>query len=217
MEHLPTENKPPDPVDRHTLCLPIHSKKTIVHAGDEGFSEELRRNFHTTETNANERLVKLKTKLRTASTEEFWSLLMVEMCAITDSQYGFVAKRILVDDQSAAVEMPAIGEEGSCLMGVAFYFNDGHGTEKMFRDYEYSAYGAPCGSMRHDKVFLLTERLSEFFPNNPNMLPFPAEAYLGIPLFAEEKCFAHFGVMWSPEGVSRRKLSWGYLEMLLHS
>ena len=40
---------------------------------------------------------------------------------------------------------------------------------------------------------------------------------MGIPLFAEGKCFAHFGLMWGKEGASRRELSWGYLEMLLHS
>ncbi|KAG9656216.1 hypothetical protein KCU64_g6022, partial [Aureobasidium melanogenum] len=70
--------------------------------------------------------------------------------------------------------------------------------------------------MRHDKVFVVPEKVSEMFANNPNKLPISAEAYLGIPLFADGKCFAHFGVIWSVEGASKRKLSWAFIEMFLH-
>ncbi|KAK5003049.1 hypothetical protein LTR28_010649, partial [Elasticomyces elasticus] len=72
--------------------------------------------------------------------------------------------------------------------------------------------------MRHDKIFIIPERLNDFIgPANPNKLPFPGEAYMGVPLFAEGKCFAHFGVMWSAEGAAKRQLSWAYLEMMFHS
>lgn len=142
---------------------------------------------------------------------------MEGMTTITGAQYGFVAKRILVDDQDSAVEMPPIGEPGSCLLGVAFYYNDGRELKNLHRDYKYLAYGAPCHHMKHDKVFLIPNGLPNFITNNPNNFPFPTEAYLGVPLFAEGKCFAHFGMMWTKEALKTKPLSWGLTEMLLHS
>ncbi|KAK4905636.1 hypothetical protein LTR66_017793, partial [Elasticomyces elasticus] len=54
--------------------------------------------------------------------------------------------------------------------------------------------------------------------NNPNNLPFEPEAYLGVPLFAEGKCYAHFGMMWTKEGFETGpQLSWGFMEMFMHS
>jgi signal transduction histidine kinase len=44
-----------------------------------------------------------------------------------------------------------------------------------------------------------------------------SEAFIGVPLFTEEKCFAHFGMIWSSEGASTRKLGWSFIEMFLHS
>ena len=66
---------------------------------------------------------------------------MEEMCDIVGAQCGFVAKRVLVDDENTAVEMPPIGEPGSCLLGVAFYLNGGHAVKQMYHDYRYHAYG----------------------------------------------------------------------------
>lgn len=54
-------------------------------------------------------------------------------------------------------------------------------------------------------------------PNNPNALPFTSEAYIGVPLFYEGKCFAHFGMIWSDEGAKKKDLGWGFIEMFLHS
>jgi hypothetical protein len=72
--------------------------------------------------------------------------------------------------------------------------------------------------MKHDKVFIIPERMSEFVPNIPNALPWKqSEAFIGIPLFSEGKCFAHFGMIWSSEGAKEKKLSWGYIEMFMHS
>lgn len=72
--------------------------------------------------------------------------------------------------------------------------------------------------MRHDKVFIVPERLKEIVPDNPNKMPWEhTEAFIGVPLFAEGKCFAHFGMMWSLEGASKRKLGWTYIEMFMHS
>jgi hypothetical protein len=145
-------------------------------------------------------------------------MLMEEMCDITGSQCGFVAKRVLVDDQNSAVEMPELGEPGSCLMGVAFYVNNGADVKELYRDYRYHAYGTPCAHMRHDKIFIVPERMTEFIPSNPNTMPWKqSEAFIGLPLFSEGKCFAHFGLIWSSEGAVKRKLGWSFIEMFLHS
>jgi hypothetical protein len=128
-------------LERSTLCMPDFEKDTVSHCGDDGFKSVLQQYFRSPESNAAERLVKLKDRLRPASTHDFWTILMEEMCAITGAQCGFVAKRILVDDENTAVEMPPLGEPGSCLLGVAFYLNDGHDFNQMYHDYRYHAYG----------------------------------------------------------------------------
>ena len=210
--------RPNGMTDRTSLCLPNYEEDSILHRGDAGFNHALQRYFPAVESNATARLVLLKSKLRTASTYDFWRILMEDMCDIMDAQCGFVAKRVLVDDQVSAVEMPEYGQPGSCLMGVAFYLNNGEGVKELYRDYRYHAYGTPCEHMKHDKVFIVPERLSEFTPNNPNKLPWKqSEAFIGVPLFADGKCFAHFGMTWSSEGASKRKLSWSFIEMFMHS
>jgi hypothetical protein len=219
MDKEPVSESQAEPlIDRASICLPNFATDSIVHGGDEGFKDVLRQYFPTAESNASERLVALKSKLRNASTHDFWAILMEGMCDITGSQCGFVAKRMLVDDQDSAVEMPDLGEPGSCLMGVAFYINNGSDIKKLYRDYRYHAYGTPCAHMKHDKVFIVPERMAEFLPNNPNAMPWKqSEAFIGLPLFAEGKCFAHFGMVWNSEGAAKRKLGWSFLEMFMHS
>lgn len=206
-----------DMLERTTICVSGPEPGVPAHGGDVGFRETMEEHYSVAESNAVEQLVRLKTQLRSASTYDFWSLLMEGMTSITGAQYGFVAKRILVNDQDSAVEMPPIGEPGSCLMGIAFYYNDGKELKDLHRDYKYLAYGAPCHHMKHEKVFLIPNGLPRFITNNPNKFPFPTEAYLGVPLFAEGKCFGHFGMMWTEQGVAKMRLGWAYIEMLLHS
>ncbi|KAI9748980.1 MAG: Class II abasic (AP) endonuclease [Chaenotheca gracillima] len=205
------------PAGRPTLCFPNFETGTVVHNGQRGYQEEATKRFASAENVAAEQLVQLKSRLKTASTEQFWSLLMEGVTQIAGSQYGFVARRILANDDKVAVEMPRLGEVGSCLLGVAFYYNNGHGIVNMHRDYQYAAHSTPCAHMGHDKVFVIPERLNELIPENANRLPFPAEAYMGVPLFEEGKCFAHFGMAWSAEGAAARSLSWSYLEMVHHA
>ena len=209
--------EPPDIIERQSLCLSRPEPGMVVHFGDEGFKQDLLRLYSPAESNAAEELVKLKDTLRKADSDSFWPLLTEGLATIADAQYAFVSKRILVDDENSAVEMPPIGEPGACLMGAAFYLNDGHGVKKQLRNFRYHAYACPCAHMRHDKIFIIPDKLNEFIVNNPNELIVPGEAYLGIPLFADGKCFAHFGVMWSQEGAARRTLGWGYMELLFHS
>ena len=206
-----------EPGDRQTLCLPGKDPGVAIHAGEDGFSSYSRKHFPTAESVAIEKLLRLKAELGTSETEMFWTRLMEGMTDICNAQYGFVAKRILRDDHDIAIEMPDLGSEGSCLLGTAFYFNDGKDIKGMFRDYKYLALGAPCAHMKHDKVFLIPNNLQNFIIDNPNKLPFPQEAYIGIPLFSHGKCFAHFGLMWSPDGLRTLKLSWSIVELLMHS
>lgn len=206
-----------DMLERTTLCVSGPEPGVAAHDGDRGFRETVQQHYSIAENNAVEQLVQLKAQLKNKSTYDFWSLLMEGMTSITGAQYGFVTKRILVDDKDSAIEMPPIGEPGSCLLGVAFYYNDGAELKDLRRDYKYISYGAPCYNMKHDKVFLIPDGLPQFITDNPNQLPFPTEAYLGVPLFADGKCIGHFGMMWSSEGVQNRRLGWAYIEVLLHS
>ncbi|CAG5174909.1 uncharacterized protein ALTATR162_LOCUS7895 [Alternaria atra] len=190
---------PPDIIERQSLCFSRPLPGMVVQQGETGFREELSQLYVPAESNA---------------AEQF---LTQGLAKIADAQYAFVSKRILVDDKNVAVELPPIGEPGACLMGEAFYINDDHGNGPgHLRNFKYHAYQCPCAYMKHDKVFIIPERLNDFILDNPNDLIIPGEAYLGIPLFAEGKCFAHFGVMWGKEGAARRVLSWGFLEMLFH-
>ncbi|KAF1987822.1 hypothetical protein K402DRAFT_420165 [Aulographum hederae CBS 113979] len=209
----------PHVAGRDTLCFSLPEDGVVLQRGHERFEEELRKLGPVDETNAIERVLALKAKLRKATSVEFWALATEGFAELVDAQYGFISKRILVNEEDAAVEMPPIGEPGSCLMGQAFYYNDGKGNQGTIPNIKYAAYQCPCAFMRHDKVFIIPERLNDFITHNPNAgnLIVPGEAYLGLPLFAEGKCIAHFGVMWGKEGAARRKLSWPFLEMMFHS
>lgn len=205
-------------IQRRSLCMSSSQSGVATHAGENGFAEGIAKHFPTTENNAAEKLVQLKADLANEEGEKFWQRLMEGMTDVCGAQYGFVAKRILVDDHDSAIEMPPIGEVGACLLGVAFYFNNGANVQGYTRDYKYLGWSCPCAHMRHDKVFLIPEDLNTFITNNPNAgFPFPCESYIGIPLFSEGKCFAHFGLMYTQEGLRAKGVSWGFTEMLLHS
>ncbi|KAF2769881.1 histidine kinase [Teratosphaeria nubilosa] len=204
-------------MERRTICFPRQGTRSIMQDGDLDFQSEILRLFDTSENNALEALVTLKRELQTLPTDDFWSAVTEGMSKILGAEMSFVMKRVLVDDQEAPVEMPPLGESGSCMMAAAFHYCTNDGSRNTIKQNKFAAYGCPCAYMRHDKVFLIPEKLNEFITDNPNKLPTTAEAYIGMPLFAEGKCFAHFGVMWSKEGAARRTLSWAFIEMLLHS
>lgn len=213
-----TSAVPPDIIERRSICFAQPLPGVVVKHSERGFKEQLARIYDPAESNALEQLIDLKDALKTADTDTFWALLTKGLALIVDAQYAFVSKRILLDDQDVAVELPPIGEPGACLMGEAFYINDDQGNGPgHLRNFKYHAYSCPCAYMKHDKVFVIPEKLNDFIVNNPNDLIIPGEAYLGVPLFAEGKCFAHFGVMWGKEAAARRTLSWGFLEVLFHS
>jgi len=215
-------DKDPAKHDDHefpSICIPSCDNKTIVHLGQPDFDAQMIRYFPKDEMRARYQLIKLKRDLRRVKDDEFWRTMMEGLSNITGSQYAFIAKRILKDDAATAVEMPALGEEGSCLMGLVYYVRDDEGKKSMYKDMQYKGYSCPCAHMRHEKVLVIPDNLSHLFPDNPNdkAMPFPAEAYLAIPLFANEKCYGHIGLMWSRLGLEKRPgLSWAYIECMMH-
>jgi hypothetical protein len=204
-------------IQRDSLCFPNFDDKVVIHRGHPDFDKETKKHFSTAENRAAEQVVLLKVKLKDPAVVDFWSTLVEGLAEIVGSQITFVAKRMLVDDENVAVELPPIGEVGSCLMGVVFHFDDGRGFKNTVKDLKYKANDCPCAYMRHDKVFLIPERLSDFITKNPNVMPIPGEAYIGVPLFSEGKAFAHFGICYSPEGAAARELSWAHTEMIMHA
>ena len=206
-------------VDRRTLCISHPEPDGLLHAGEDGFRNALQSWYPAAENNAAEHLVLLKSKLKAAPTAEFWTLVTEGLAELTGAQYGFISKRMLVDDEDSAVEMPPFGQEGSCLMAQAFYYNDGHGNVGNPTNMKYRVFGCPCEHMKHDKILVIPEQMGKVIPNNPNQAAFlvPAEGYLAVPLAEGDKCFGHFGLMWSEEGLSKRELSFTFMEMMLHS
>ncbi|GME62809.1 hypothetical protein GTA08_BOTSDO03076 [Neofusicoccum parvum] len=175
---LGTPEEPQNTIDRDSLCFACPEPDVVLHAGQPGFREGLMRLYEPAESRAAEQLVQLKERLRHTRTEDFFEVVTEGLAQITGAQYAFVSKRILVDDENVAVEMPPIGQPGACLMGAAFYVNDGYDIQAKFKNFKYHAYSCPCAYMKHDKIFLIPERLNEFIPNNPNTLAIPGEAYL---------------------------------------
>ncbi|KAK0271427.1 hypothetical protein LTR91_022737 [Friedmanniomyces endolithicus] len=204
-------------MERRSICFPQEGTQNVLQCGDQDFQQELTRLYSVPESNALEILVALKARLRRTPTDAFWTAATEGMAEILGAEMTFVIKRVLVDDQCAAVEMPPLGEPGSCMLAAAFHYCGRDGTKETFKQSKFHAWGCPCSYMRNDKVFLIPERLPELIKNNPNKLPTPAEAYIAVPLSAEGKCFAHFGAMWSKEGAAQRSLSWAFIEALLHS
>ncbi|USW57505.1 Putative signal transduction response regulator, receiver domain, histidine kinase/HSP90-like ATPase [Septoria linicola] len=204
-------------MERQTICFPNHGTQSVLQHGDAGFKEETGRWYSNAESNALERLIALKRELRQLPQDDFWAAVTEGMSQLLGADICFVMKRVLVDEQEVPVEMPPIGEPGSCIMAAALHYHANDGSKNTVKSTKFHAYGCPCAYMRHDKVFVIPERLGDFITNNPNELPTPCEAYMALPLFDEGKCFGHFGAMWSVERAAQRQLSWASIEMLMHS
>jgi len=204
-------------MERRTICFPHYGTQSVLQYGDPGFKDEIERLYDTDENNALESLIALKASLRHLSTDDFWAAMTEGMSKVVGSEISFIMKRVLVDDQESAVEMPPIGAPGSCMMAAALHYCSNDGARETYKSTKFHAYGCPCAYMRHDKVFVIPDRLGTFITNNPNQLPTPCEAYIAVPLLEEGKCIGHFGAMWSTEGAAHRKLSWAFIEMIMHS
>ncbi|KAJ5614285.1 hypothetical protein N7528_007939 [Penicillium herquei] len=179
--------------------------------GDMQFDASGRSWHDGAQTTAIEQLVSLKQGLRTSDTELFWKRLMEDLTSISKAQYGFVARRA-----HGGEPMAELGGRRPSLFGAVFYYNDGYQNVGLQRN-RYFAGGNPLLHMDHERPCLIPENLKSLVSFGDDQLPFPAEAYLAIPLFSAGKCLAYLGLMWSAEGTRNRNLSWSFLEVLLHS
>ncbi|KAN0086667.1 hypothetical protein V8E54_000355 [Elaphomyces granulatus] len=205
-------------LQRKSLCISGIQPEAAVQDEDPGFAKLVAEHLNVAENNAAGRLMALKRSLRVADAENFWRLLMEGVTSICNAQYGFAVKQVIYDDTNHTLAIPSICVLEPRLSAVAFYYCDGHGLEGIHRNHQYLKCGTPCAhDMRHDKVCLIPNNLNSFAHHCPNRLPFPAHAYLAIPLFSDDNCVAHFGLMWSDEGLRNKALSWSYMELILHS
>ncbi|KAJ5281581.1 hypothetical protein N7478_006953 [Penicillium angulare] len=184
---------------------------TVPEDGDMQFDASGRSWQDGAQSAAIEHLVSLKQGLRTSDTELFWKRLMEDITSISKAQYGFVARRVHGGEAIAE-----LGGRRPSLFGAVFYYNDGYQNFGLQRN-RYFAGGNPLLHMDHERPCLIPENLKSLVSFGDDQLPFPAEAYLAIPLFSEGKCLAYLGLMWSAEGTRNRNLSWSFLEMVLHS
>ncbi|KAK6334166.1 hypothetical protein TWF696_002668 [Orbilia brochopaga] len=219
---MDVDGVPPDADDLRdpTICIPSCDHKSIIHSTHPDFVKMMSKHYVHDEMHARHQISTLKLKLNTLRGDAFWETMMRGMADIAGSQYTFVAKRILHGDTQSAVEYPPLGEEGSCLMGLAYYVRDHDGKDTLYKDVQYKGYRCPCAHMKHDKVLVIPDGLPQLFPDNPNSdaLPIPAEAYLATPLFTDGKCYGHIGMMWSKWGLENKAgLSWAFLEIFMKS
>ena len=199
------------------ICLPRYGTGSVLQQGDQAFDGEMGRLYDPAENEALDGLVRLKTQLRNVPHDDFFTTATEGMASLLGAEMAFIFKRLPCDDLDPTAAIAPYGEPGSCVMAAAFHYCSNVGSKTNIKNTKFAAHACPCAYMRHDKVFLISERLGEFITNNPNHLPTPAEAYIAVPLLVGGKCLAHFGVMWSAETVAQRKLSWAFVEALLHS
>lgn len=213
------ESDVPNPIhSRPAMSFPSCKSECITDGfttahddGDVQFDTSARCWNDVAQTAAIEQLVTLKRGLRALDTEPFWKRLMEDITSISKAQYGFVARRV-----HGGEAMPELGGRRPSLFGAVFYYNDGYQNVGLQRN-RYFAGGNPLLHMDHDRQCLITENLKSLVSFGDDQLPFPADAYLAIPLSSDGKCLAHVGLMWSKDGVRTRNLSWSFLEMILHS
>jgi signal transduction histidine kinase/AmiR/NasT family two-component response regulator len=206
---------------RRTLCIsnPPPADHVLQH-GEPGFAEQVARFYTPEETAAADRLVDLKIQLETTTGDDFWTTATEGMAKITGAQYAFISKRMEFNEDDPNSSLPPLGEPDSCLLGLSIYYCGGDSDGFNAKRTKYIAYNSPCAHMKHNKVLLIPERLSEVVHDNPNGLPEQPEGYLAVPLstaYSSPKVFGHFGVMWSEKGVAERSLSFPFMEMILHS
>lgn len=192
-------------------CFAGDISATSFQTGDSHIDEPIYKDEDGVESTASRRLVNLKQDLRPLDTDAFWIRFMEGVTSICDAQYGFVARRISRDEP-----VPEVNGQRPCLLGTAFYYNDGHQTVGMHRN-KYVFGGNPLSHMDYQKPCLVPENLGSVTSFGRDHLPFAAEGYLAVPLFSDRKCVAFLGLMWTESGLRNRSLSWSLLEMILYS
>jgi hypothetical protein len=206
------------PCNRGTFCISNGGHDLILHEDDPSFTEEVARFYTSSESSTVEKLLYYKSALRKVKGESFWNRATEALADLAGAQYAFISRRMDVDEDNAP--LPALGDPGSCLMGMSILYIDSEGKKDFWTNSKYMAYKSPCAHMKYNKVLLIPERMSTVVPDNQNQLPEPPEGYLAVPLSSaapgQEPSFGHFGVMWTQKDLDARSLSYSFIEMLLH-
>jgi hypothetical protein len=187
--------------------------------GGERHSSRPAEHFEPAHRNAIERLVALKNELREADDDIFWGHLMEGITSLCNAQCAFVTRKLAADEVDHKVAAPNISiTEDDLLLpeAMAFYYKGGS-LETTHRHSAQLLRSIPRSFITTDKIYLIPENLGSVVDSCGDGTPYPMEAYLAIPLFSAGKCFAHFGLMWTVDGLAMRDVPWAYLEMILHS
>lgn len=161
--------------------------------------------FETGQRNAIEQLVVLKKELREAGSEAFWRGLMKGITSICNAQYAFIATKPVESDTSPTDTQARCDDFNVFHDGVQTIRGDCDLLRKILR-----------GCITSDKILLVPERLGSVMGDHMDEY-IPFEACLAVPLYSAGRAFAHFGLMWTLDGLKNRDVSWAYLEMILHS
>ncbi|TGZ79343.1 hypothetical protein EX30DRAFT_373115 [Ascodesmis nigricans] len=216
----PAASTPDTAFPRSSIC--VGSQAGVILSDHPLHTSVVSQLFSSPESKLLEATIHLKSRLRDSPTFEFWQILAEGLATAAGAQYAFVSKRLGEGDDVDGVPTPEFGAPGSRSKGIVFFYTGNRAKLQppgLSRDYLYPVYGCACQWMKNDRVLLIPERLPELTPENPNVknFPEPAEAYMAVPLMNAGKCYGHFGVMFTKEGLQRRRVGWGMLEMLLHS
>jgi PAS domain S-box-containing protein len=78
------------------------------------------------------------------------------------------------------------------LQALSFWVDDGY-----FGAWEYDVAGTPCEGVVEDREFVhVPERVIELFPRDPDLRPFGAVSYMGVPLFdTDSTILGHLAVL----------------------
>lgn len=173
----------------------------------------------TAERAAVERLAALKGELREETdSDTFWDRLLERLVSICNAQCAFVAKKAPGDRDQSRINVPEVPleEETWFPEGIRVHYNCDL-CESRRNDCTQVLRTISHRLVASDQATLVPEKLGSIIAEHWSEYTFPMEACLAVPLFSGGTCFAHFGVMWTREGLENRHVSWSYLEMILHS
>lgn len=148
---------------------------------------------------------------RHTASKEFWEVLMSGMVDVTGALCAFVSRRIPKEKYSKG-NNPT---EFESMLAHAFYYDDRKGPPRIHQHQEYEA----DHQLTQEKVVLIPHSLNNLYPKMStlvSMSPVTTEAYLAIPLWQGDICFAQMGLLWTKDGLQKKPpLSWGYLTTFL--
>lgn len=203
-----------------SVCLAKPEAGNILQKGDHGFDAYLDQIYKAPEIRALDQVTALKARLRTSvHFDHFWRVALTGLSEILDTQMVWISRRMKVEPEDPNVELPEIGEDGSAVHCVAWYYTNNKDDSGFGRNLRSESRTSPSAYMRFNKPFLLPSGLKQFAPDYLYMsrMPIDCDSYLGLPLFSDGECIGHIGATYTPEGLQRRKLSWGWIHMILHA